>query len=149
MSDTMTMERDARARPADVRDLERLVGTWTVLGPARGTVTYEWMEGGFFLVQHVDLQEDGEEIRGIEIIGHEQPFGAELSQEVRSRYYDNVGNTLEYVYELECDTLTIWAGDQGSPAYYRGVFSTNGATLTGHWFYPGGGGYDSTATRTG
>jgi hypothetical protein len=153
MSDTMTLERETREAPPgppdDLHELGRLVGTWAVLGDARGTVTYEWMEGGFFLLQRVDLEQDGQPIRGVEIIGHDQPFGDGPSDEIRSRYYDNAGNTLDYVYELECDTLTIWAGDKGSPVYYRGVFSTDGTTLTGHWFYPGGGGYDSTAIRIG
>jgi hypothetical protein len=41
-------------------------------------VTYEWMEGGFFLIQRVDLgQQDGQRITGIEVIGRERPFGAE------------------------------------------------------------------------
>ncbi|MCL3836992.1 hypothetical protein [Aeromicrobium duanguangcaii] len=35
--------------------LDKLVGTWTVSGGAEGTVIYEWTEGGFFLLQHVDL----------------------------------------------------------------------------------------------
>jgi hypothetical protein len=32
----------------DLKGLERLVGTWTISGGTQGTVTYEWMEGGFF-----------------------------------------------------------------------------------------------------
>ena len=52
---------------------------------------YEWMEGGFFLVQHVDLEQDGQEIKGIEIIGHERPFGAEPSEEIKSRWYLDAG----------------------------------------------------------
>jgi hypothetical protein len=58
-----------------------------------------------------------------------------------------LGNTLDYVYELEGDTLTIWGGEKGSPAYYQGRFSEDGDTITGAWVYPGGGGYESTATR--
>ena len=42
-------------------------------GDVQGTVTYEWMEGGFFLIQHVDL---GPEAKGMEVIGHERPLGA-------------------------------------------------------------------------
>ena len=56
------------------------------------------------------------------------------------RYYDNQGNTLDYVYELDRDVLTIWAGEQGSPAYYKGQFSADGDTLSGAWVCPGGGG---------
>jgi hypothetical protein len=41
------------------------------------------MEGGFFLVQRVDLgQGGGQRIRGIEVIEHERPFGAERGDRV-------------------------------------------------------------------
>jgi hypothetical protein len=121
----------------DLKNLDRLVGTWEVSGGAQGRVGFEWMEGGFFLIQHVDLERYSQRIKGIEIIGHEQPFGSEPSEELKSRFYDNMGNTLDYVYELEGDTLTIWGGEKGSPAYYRGAFSEDGNTLSGHWHYPG------------
>jgi hypothetical protein len=79
----------------DLRNLNRLVGTWKVSGGAQGRVTFEWMEGGFFLLQHVDLEQYGQKIKGIEIIGHEKPFGAGPSEEIKSRFYDNMGNTLD------------------------------------------------------
>ncbi len=50
------------------------------------------------------------------------------------------------MYELDGDTLTIWSGGKGSPAYYRGAFSEDGNTLMGRWVWPGGG-YESTSTR--
>jgi hypothetical protein len=146
MTDDATYPQPPAPDP-DLKGLERLVGTWTISGGAQGTATYEWMEGGYFLVQHVDLEQYGQQTKGIEIIGHERPFGAEPGPDIRSRFYDNQGNTLDYVYELEGDTLTIWGGEKGSPAYYRGQFSEDGDTLTGAWVYPGGGGYESTATR--
>ena len=132
---------------ADLQALDRLVGEWRVSGGAEGTIAYEWMEGGFFLVQRVDLSQYDQTVRGVEIIGHTQPFGGEPSEDIRSRYYDNMGNTFDYVYEMEGDTLTIWAGEKGSPAFYRGTFSPDGDTLAGAWEYPGGGGYESTSTR--
>jgi len=130
----------------DLKGLERLVGTWKVSGGAQGTATYEWMEGGFFLLQHVDLEQYGQKTKGLEIIGHEQQFGAEPSADIKSRFYDNLGNTLDYVYELEGDTLTIWGGEKGSPAYYKGTFRQDGTAISGAWVYPGGG-YESTMTR--
>jgi hypothetical protein len=114
----------------------------------QGRVTFEWMEGGFFLIQRVDLLQHGQRIKGIEIIGHERPFGAEPSEEIKSRFYSNTGDTLDYVYELEGDTLTIWAGEAGSPAYARGTFSEDDNTGSGEWVYPGGG-YQFTMTRVG
>ncbi len=130
-----------------LKRLDRLVGTWKISGEAQGQVTYEWMEGGFFLIQHIDLQKDGHMIKGIEIIGHERGFGAsEPSKDIKSRYYDSAGDTLDYVYELDGDTLTIWGGEKGSPAHYIGRFSDDGNALTGVWEWPGGG-YKSTANR--
>jgi hypothetical protein len=132
----------------ELKALDRLVGKWNVSGPIiSGTVTYEWMEGGFFLMQHLDLVHDANIIKGIEIIGQERPFGAtESGEDIKARVYDSAGNTLDYLYELEGDTLTIWGGAKGSPAYYRGTFSEDGNTLSGAWVWPGGG-YDSTMTR--
>lgn len=128
----------------DLKSLDRLVGTWAVSGGAEGTVTYEWTQGGFFLLQHVNLGGN----KGLEVIGHEQKFGEAPSKDIRSRYYGfSEGETLDYTYELERDTLTIWSGERGSPAYYEGTFSDDGSTLTGAWHYPGGGGYKSVSTR--
>ena len=123
----------------DLKNLDRLVGTWEMSGDVQGRVAFEWMEGGFFLIQRVDLGRPENRIEGIEIIGHERPFGAEPSEEIKSRFYSNTGYTLDYVYELEGYTLTIWAGEKGSPAYARGTFSEDGNTGSGEWVYPGGG----------
>jgi hypothetical protein len=131
---------------ADLKALDRLVGTWKISGGAEGTSTYEWMEGGFFLIQRVELEQEGHTNKGIEVIGHLRPFGGEPSEDIHSRFYDTEGNTLDYVYEIEGDTLTIWGGEKGSPAYYRGTFAEDGNSATGAWVYPGGG-YESTMMR--
>jgi len=132
----------------DLKSLDRLVGTWKVSGPdIDGQVTFEWMEGGFFLMQHFDFVHGGHQVKGLEIIGHLQPFGEEPGKDIKSRIYDNMGNTFDYVYEPEGDTLTIWGGEKGSPAYYQGQWSADGNTNSGAWTYPGGGGYESTMTR--
>ncbi|MEU2908013.1 hypothetical protein ABZ771_34885 [Streptomyces globisporus] len=140
MSETNTPSTELQA-------LDRLVGTWKVTGGAEGTVRYEWMPGGFFLIQHVDLKQDGEQVSGMELIGNLRPFGEEPGKDVVSRYYDSQGNTLDYVYELVGDKLTIWAGEKGSPAYFEGEFNAAGTKATGDWVYPGGGGYSSTMSR--
>jgi hypothetical protein len=139
-------QEQAREPSPDLKRLDRLVGTWELSGDVHGTVTYEWMEGGFFLIQHVDL---GPEAKGMEVIGHERPLGGEPSADVKSRFYGATGDTLDYTYELEGGTLRIWFGDRGSPAYYEGAFSEDGATLRGAWHYPGGGGYEAISTRVG
>ena len=134
--------------PSDaIRALDRLVGTWDVNGGAPGTVRYEWMEGGYFLVQHVELEQFGQRIVGMEVIGNLRPFGEPASADVHSRFYDTAGNTFDYVYAVEGDTLWIWAGERDSPAFFRGTFAEGDRVVTGAWVFPGGGGYDSTMTR--
>ena len=132
----------------ELRALDRLVGTWAVTGGAEGTVTYEWMEGGYFLIQRVHLEQFGQQIEGFEVVGNLRPFGEMPGPEVHSRFYDNTGNTLDYAYELDGDTLRIWAGEKGSPAHYSGTFDDGDHSLSGSWVYPGGGGYESTMTRS-
>lgn len=132
---------------AELHKLDRLVGAWKIEDEAEGQITFEWLRGGFFLKQVVDITQDGERHTGVEIIGREKPMFQELpSEDIKSRFYDDSGNTLDYVYEMEDDTLTIWGGEKGSPAYFRGTFSEDGNTLDGSWVWPGGG-YHTVATR--
>ena len=128
--------------------LARLAGTWRVSGQARGTISYEWMPGGHFLLQHVDLDHGGHRVRGMEVIGYLQPFMGERSEHVHSRFYGGEGETYDYVYEISDDTLTIWGGEKGSPSYFHGQFDDQDRTVSGAWVWPGGG-YDATMTRVG
>jgi hypothetical protein len=138
---------EAPTPSAAVRALDRLVGEWTVTGGAEGIVRYEWMSGRHFLLQHVELEQFGQPVIGLEVIGHLRPFGELASADLASRFYDSMGNTLDYTYELEADTLTIWGGPKGSPAYFRGTFTDGDRVLDGAWVYPDGGGYPSTMAR--
>jgi hypothetical protein len=139
---------DAQATPPPLmpspalRSLDRLIGTWEVSGPdLDGQVTFEWMEGGFFLMQHVQLNQGGQKTHGIEIIGYD-----EESNSLKSHYFSSTGDILEYTWDVSDDTLTIWFGSAGSPAFYKGNFSADGNTNSGAWEWPGGG-YESTMTR--
>lgn len=130
-----------------VQALSPLVGTWAVTGGAEGTITYEWLDGGHFLLQRVDLVQGGMPVTGLEVIGHLRPFGEDPSPELHSRFYDNQGNTLDYIYRMTGRTLTIWAGEVDSPIRFVGELSEDGQQLTGDWDYAGQGGYTSTMTR--
>lgn len=155
-SPSLENEAQAQYRPAvpnpDLRNLDRLVGTWEISVPSgkgeiSGQVSYEWAEGGFFLMQRFDLLHGEHQNKGIEYIGHFQLFGEEPSEEIKTRVFSFLdGMVLDYVYELVDDTLIIWAGEKGSPAYFKGQFSPDGDTLTGAWVYPGGG-YASRMSR--
>lgn len=143
----MTMLNESPMPNPDLKPFELLIGKWQVSGGAEGNVTYRWMAGGFFLLQDIDLMQFGQPVVGLEVIGHLQPFGEAPSPDIKSRYYDSLGNTLDYTYEFDGETLTIWGGEKGSPAHYKGQLSADGNTLNGEWVYPDGGGYSSVMRR--
>lgn len=131
-------------RVAALASLDRLVGTWQVSGSEdlRGIVHYEWMnDERSFLVQHVDLVQNGERSRGIELIGYHPG-----RQQLTSHYFGSEGEPLEYTWRVTKDTLTIWFGNETSPARYVGSFSNDANTNSGGWEWPGGG-YKSSMTR--
>lgn len=141
------MTKGAQAADHALEALDRLAGTWRISGDAEGTCRYEWADGRRFLVQHFDIVREGRPIKGLEVIGRLHPLGGEPSTEIRTRVYSYLdGLTIDYVYELEGDTLTIWGGEKGSPAFYRAIFSPDGGVLTGAWQWPGGG-YATVTTK--
>ena len=79
------------------RGPDRLLGAWKVTGGAEGTVRYTMMEGGYFLLQHVELEQYGQPVVGLEVIRHLRPFGEDASEHVHSGFYDDGGNNLDYV----------------------------------------------------
>ena len=139
----MSTNESVVARRTALHTLDRLVGTWAVDGPgSSGTIRYSWFEGDAFLVQTVDLvATDGELTRGVEYIGWDPE-----SQTLRSHFFGNSGEILEYTYDLSGDTLTIWFGGPDSPAKFVGTFDATGSRNIGAWQWPGGG-YESNMTR--
>ncbi len=140
-------ESDAPTPYAGLQVLDKLVGTWKVSGEADGETTYEWMEGGFFLIQHGVLEREGVKYTYRGFIGYDRaPGEAEPAEHITSRLYTSRGDTLDYTSETDGETMTIWFGPKGSPAFYKGRWSDDGNTLSGEWEWPGGG-YKETMTR--
>jgi hypothetical protein len=140
----------ARKPDPALKLLDLLVGTWNMIGfefesdtEIKGYASFEWMEGGFFLVQHVNLEYKGQKIRAIEVIGYD-----ESTMTLKSHCFDNMGNVFEHVWELENDSLTIRSEDIRSPVIFTGKFSDSDNLISGAWKWPGGG-YTVTMTRAG
>jgi hypothetical protein len=146
MGERLVTDEQAKASEALTALGEKLVGAWEISGGSQGKTTYEWMEGGFFLIQRGVVDRDGDEFEFMQLIGHDRPAGAEPSEAITGRLYTSRGDTLTYICEQHGNQLTIWFGEQGSPAYYKGEFSPDGNTLTGTWEWPGGG-YDEVMTK--
>ena len=99
----------------DLRNFEKLIGTWQLTGNINGTSTYEWAEGKFFLLHNFEFAQDGNPYKGIEIIGHERGMGAEPGDEIKTRIYGFTdGLTQDYVYEVNSPhTYIVWLGKKG------------------------------------
>jgi hypothetical protein len=125
---------------------DRRVGTWKVSGEAEGETSWEWMEGGFFLIQRGWTRREETEQKYLQVIGDDRIPDSEPADAITGRLYTSNGDTLNYVCELEGDTMTIWMGEKGSPADYTGTFSADRNTIEGEWEWPDGG-YKETMTR--
>jgi hypothetical protein len=135
----------ATPNPA-LHTLDRLVGEWRDRGGIDGHARFEWMEGGFYLIQHFELTHGPRRIKGVEYIGYDDD-----TQTLRSHLMDNHGSNFTYTWEIDGDTLTIWFGDRASDNFYRGTFSDDGNSHRGRWQWPTGdgeiGGYGLVSTR--
>jgi hypothetical protein len=139
MRKNMTYQVNDAATPA-LKAMNRMVGTWKFSGDVNGETIFEWMEGGYFLIQHGTIEQGSEKHKSLEIIGQEKPSGAaEAVKDVTSHIFTDTGDTIKHTYELEGDTLTVWSGPKGSPAFSKSTFSEDGDVLSGKWQWPGGG----------
>lgn len=130
-----------------MKALDRMVGTWKISGGASGTATFEWMDGGYFLMQHSAMEFQDRVHKALDIIGYVKGAEAEESEpNITSRSYTDAGHTSDYTYELIDDTLIIWSGSKGSTTFSKSTFSEDGNTLIGAWEWPGGG-YQYVMTR--
>ena len=117
------------------------------IGRSDGESRFEWAEGGFFLLHHVDIVVFGKSIKGIEVIGHFQQMGEEAQPGDQIALLPLPRRvTLDYVHELRGNQITIWFGEKGSSNFFKGKISEDGNTMTGAWQWPGGG-YSVTGTR--
>jgi hypothetical protein len=145
-NDAQVHDRPPQPSPA-LKSLDVMVGTWELKGresgpdgEVHGRPTFEWLEGCFYLVQHVDIDYIGHRIMGTEYIGYD-----EENDNLRSYFFSNEGPgpfgrvALEYVWEVGEDTFTIWGGEVGSPASFKGRFSDDRNTISGRWEWPGAG----------
>ena len=138
-------ETKAPTRNPGLKALEKLVGTWKVSGDTGGELTYEWMDGGFFLIARGDTEQNGQRTRHTEIIGYDREVGAEPANVMTSRLYTDRGDTLSYTHEVDDKGVTTWFGPKGSPSTFKARWIDDN-TLAGAWEWPGGG-YKLTLTR--
>lgn len=130
----MTDSTPATQAPTPHPDLQRLsalVGKWDWQGRSKsgdftvtGWDTFEWLEGGFFLVERWEFDTAGEPSSGIAITGYDDP-----SQTCRTSYFDSGGTFDTYELEVRDDVLRItW-----DKYRFKGSFNKAGDTVNGTW----------------
>ena len=89
-----------------LKRLDVLAGTWNLkgresgpYGEIYGQVRFEWLEGGYFLVQHVDINHIGHHVKGIEIIGYGRGWDGVSSKDCTSSYFDSEGNVWDVAFK--------------------------------------------------
>ncbi|TMK43914.1 MAG: DUF1579 domain-containing protein [Actinobacteria bacterium] len=137
-----------------LKRLDRFVGTWNAKGRTldaeednvSGRLTFEWLPGGFFLQQRVELNFAGYEIHGLELIGYDPESDVFPS----TVYSSVVGIPLAYEYDVQGDDVTIRTEFAGG-ATFRGRFGADGDSFSGGWRpdkeVPGNVAYDISGTR--
>jgi len=124
------------SRPIDA--YARFIGTWDIEGDAIGTASYEWLPGGYFIVERVSLVQRGHPFEGVAVIGQTRAWRGAPSPDVVARFYDSEGNSIDYVYELSGDHLTIWIEERGSDAVFEAELEEDSTVRRGRWSYPTG-----------
>ena len=95
-----------------------------------GKATYEWLPGGFFLQQRIELDFAGMiKIHSLELIGYDSETKA-----FSSYVYSNASPApLPYKWDLQDDTLTISVSYGPLDATFKGKFSQDGESFSGGW----------------
>jgi hypothetical protein len=133
-------EADPRAK---LEPFEALIGEWTVelTHPAfegtviRGRTTYEWLEGGRFLIQRA-MNEHPDFPDSISVIGV-----MEGESDLSMQYFDSRGVHRVYAVGFDGSELTIAREASEFDQRLSARLSDDGSTLSGVWQMDEGGGY--------
>lgn len=134
---TVQWQRTPQPDPA-LKRLDRLVGTWSMKGHLAGSdeenvigqTTFRWLEGGFFMLQDVEIDFAGLfKVKSHELIGYDPETKA-----FSSYVYSNLSpEPLPYKWDLQDDTLTISVSYGPLDSTFKGQFSEDGKSFAGGW----------------
>ena len=118
----------------EVQALEPLVGEWTteVRLPGsdeviRGRTSFEWLEGGGYLIQR-SVMDDPVFPRGVMVIGPDTS-----GERVVQHYFDSRGVARVYDIGFEDGVLRLSRDDPDFAQRYSGRLSVDGRTVDGAW----------------
>jgi hypothetical protein len=121
--------------PAEYKQLNRLAGKWNTEGiiagtgtspeiHIKGTDTYEWLPGGYFLLHTVDVWMGDDRNQTLEIIGFDKDAGHFTMQ-----HYDNKGNSGVMTATVTGERWMF----KGDTLQFKGGFSDHDRIFSGVW----------------
>lgn len=110
-----------------------LIGTWNTVGmhplipdtTLHGRTSFEWLEGGAFLMMRSEIDEPGIPT-GIAIIGSDDAIG-----EYFMLYFDERGVSRKHNVSLHDNILKWWRNAPGFSQRYTGTIVDDGNTIIG------------------
>jgi hypothetical protein len=115
---------------SELSKLEVLIGEWRPEIPGAdipAMVTFEWLEGGGFVIQHSTV-EATDFPNGVMVIGATGPAGG-----LQQHYFDSRGVHRVYEMTLEDGQWTLFREGPDWPQRYVGRISDDAQTITGRW----------------
>jgi hypothetical protein len=139
MSESATDATDFQPFTPDpaLRRLDLLVGEWemkgNLAGAAEETISgrarFHWLEGGFFLVQDIEIDFGTYQVKSHELIGYDPETGA-----FRSQAYSNMSPLpLPYTWDLRDNRLRISVSEPPLDATFEATIAEDGTTFAGGW----------------
>ncbi len=116
-----------------LKPLSVLVGKWDTVGThllipdttLHGHTSFEWLEGGAFLIMHSEIDEPGIP-SGIAVFGSD-----DSTEELFMLYFDERGVSRKYEVTLHDNLWKWWRNAPGFSQRYTGTITDNGNTIIG------------------
>ena len=126
-------KREASIPNPALKPFSILIGKWNTVGTHplfqdttfHGHTTFEWLEGGAFLIMHSEIDEPGIP-SGIAIVGSDDSTG-----ECFMLYFDERGVSRKYEVTLRDNIWKWWRNAPGFSQRFTGTLVDGGHTITG------------------
>ncbi len=149
MAKIKNMAQQPITRNAALRRLDALVGDWEMQASiggqplGHGRASFEWLEGGAFLVRHEDAK-PVESLPAEMAAASPFPISAiigldEATEEFTMLYSDARGVSRVVQMSLSTGVWKMWRERPGFFQRFMGTFSHDGNTITGYWEKSGDG----------
>ena len=117
-----------------LKPLSVLVGEWDTVGRHRllpdtlhGHASFEWLEGGAFLMMHSEIDEPGVP-SGVVIVGSD-----DAEETYFWLYFDERGVSRKYEMTLRDNIWKLWRNAPRFSQRFTGTLGDNGDTIIGVW----------------